>query len=274
MTIAPPPPKPIIITWPSSFQNHDRAIQILDYEYEARLEACKHNLQGRINWPKGSNPITVESLRFKLSVLWKALGRWGVTLIGKGFYELSFSSIEYTKGSIGDKKKILFAIIASGVGTPICTDNITSKSMLDRSFGHYAKVLIDMNLNETLCYKILIERKGYKNQAQKNAQVYVQKKNKEPEVVILEETTSQGRNQQDVNLEKEINEELAKRREDEGESSKRNVKIENMLPAQTILSKDTDDANPNVDEQGFQIVINKSTKKAKKKASAQKSSKS
>lgn len=63
--------------------------------------------------------------------------------------------------SIGDKKKILFAIIASGVGTPICTDNITSKSMLDRSFGHYAKVLIDMNLNETLCYKILIERKGY-----------------------------------------------------------------------------------------------------------------
>ena len=58
------------------------------------------------------------------------------------------------------RDKILFAI-ASGVGTPICTYNITSKSMLDRSFGHYARVLIDLNLNETLCHRILVERTGY-----------------------------------------------------------------------------------------------------------------
>lgn len=30
-------------------------IQIPDDEYEAGLEACKYNLQGRIIWPKGSS---------------------------------------------------------------------------------------------------------------------------------------------------------------------------------------------------------------------------
>jgi len=46
-----------------------RAIQIPDDEYEVGLEACKHNLQGRIILPKRSNPITVENLRSKLVVL-------------------------------------------------------------------------------------------------------------------------------------------------------------------------------------------------------------
>lgn len=106
-------------------------------------------------------------------MLWKAIDRWGVTSIGKGFYEFSFSSIENMRRvrSIGSwnlspgilklftwskdfspslqqqattqvwirilglsqeywRPKILFAI-ASGVGTPICTDNITGKSMLE-----------------------------------------------------------------------------------------------------------------------------------------------
>jgi len=72
----------------------DRAIQIHDDEYEAGLEACKHNLQGRIIWPKRSNLISVESLKTMMSVLWKDFKRRGVTSIGKGFYEFSFSSIE------------------------------------------------------------------------------------------------------------------------------------------------------------------------------------
>lgn len=249
-------PKPCI-------KGDDRAIQIPDDEYEAGLEDCKHNLHGRIIWPKGSDPITVENFRIKLSGLWKDMKRWGVTSIGKGYYEFSFSSIEDMRRvrSISSwnlnpgllklfawskdfspniqqqattqvwirifglsqeywRKKILFAI-ANGVGTPICTDNITSKSMLDRSFGHYARVLVDLNLNDALCHRILVERTGYaffvdveyenlpdfcsfckctghyyeickrkpvehnenvkKNQAKRNVQNYAVKKNKEPE---------------------------------------------------------------------------------------------
>lgn len=190
--------------WPKPcLKGDDRAIQIPDDEYEAGLETCEHNLQGKIIWPKGSNPITVDSLRSKLSVLWKAIGRWGVTSIGKGYYEFSFSSVEDMRRvrTVGSwnlnpgilklfawskdfnpnfqhqttthvwirifglsqeywRQKILFAI-ASGVGIPICTDCITGKSMLDRSFGHYARVLIDLNLNDALCHRILVEMTRY-----------------------------------------------------------------------------------------------------------------
>jgi len=70
------------------------AIEISDEEYEAGLAACKHNLHGRIVLPKGSSPINVDNLRVKLASIWKSIGRWGITSIGKGFFELYFSSIE------------------------------------------------------------------------------------------------------------------------------------------------------------------------------------
>ena len=175
------------------------------------------------------------------------------------------------------RQKILFAI-SSGVGIPICTDSITGKSMLDRSFGHYARVLIDLNLNDSLCHRILVERTGYaffvdieyenlpdfcsyckctghyydickrkpiekhvetQNVIKKDlvVQVYVQKKNKEPavinkepEVVNLENLGSKGRNQDDVDLEKEINEEISKRQEDQTTPLVRNNEVENRTP--------------------------------------------
>lgn len=58
------------------------------------------------------------------------------------------------------RKKILFAI-ASSVGTPICTDAITSKPRIERSFGHFARVLVDIDLSQELRYRVLVERKGY-----------------------------------------------------------------------------------------------------------------
>jgi hypothetical protein len=59
------------------------------------IETCKHNLRGRIIWPKGSTLLTVVTLRDKLSPLWKSLDRWGVISLGNSFYEISFSSLEY-----------------------------------------------------------------------------------------------------------------------------------------------------------------------------------
>jgi hypothetical protein len=58
------------------------------------------------------------------------------------------------------RPKILFAI-ASSVGTPICTDAESNKSRFDRSFGHFARVLVDIYLTTTLRYKVLVERKGF-----------------------------------------------------------------------------------------------------------------
>jgi hypothetical protein len=55
---------------------------------------------------------------------------------------------------------ILFAITSS-IGTPICTDAIVAKPMFDRTFGHYARVLVNMDISQMHRYKVLVERQGY-----------------------------------------------------------------------------------------------------------------
>jgi len=58
------------------------------------------------------------------------------------------------------RPKILFAI-ANSVGTPICTDPASIKPMMERTFGQYARVLVDLDVTQELRYKVLVERKGY-----------------------------------------------------------------------------------------------------------------
>lgn len=50
------------------------AIDILEDEYQLGLDACKHNLHGRVLWLKGPMPLTVLGLKAKLSVIWDSLG--------------------------------------------------------------------------------------------------------------------------------------------------------------------------------------------------------
>jgi len=47
--------------------------------------------------------------------------------------------------------------IASAVGTPLLIDNATSK----RLFGHYARILVDMDFARKLFHEIVVEREGY-----------------------------------------------------------------------------------------------------------------
>ena len=54
----------------------------------------------------------------------------------------------------------MFAI-ASSVGTPICVDAMTSKPAIERTFGQFARVLVDIDLTKELKYEVLVERKGY-----------------------------------------------------------------------------------------------------------------
>jgi hypothetical protein len=70
------------------------AIEIPENYYLAGLEACKHNLHGRVLWPKGSTPLSVAALKDKLSLIWKDLSSWGIISLGRGFYEFTFSSLE------------------------------------------------------------------------------------------------------------------------------------------------------------------------------------
>jgi len=56
--------------------------------------------------------------------------------------------------NIGEKK--LFEI-ARALGTPLALDEATSK----RTFGHYARVLIEVNLTLELRERILVETKDF-----------------------------------------------------------------------------------------------------------------
>jgi len=47
--------------------------------------------------------------------------------------------------------------IASAVGTPLLIDNATSK----RLFGHYARILVDMDFSRKIFYEIVVEREGF-----------------------------------------------------------------------------------------------------------------
>lgn len=52
--------------------------------------------------------------------------------------------------------KIFFAI-AAGIGTPIAIDEATSK----RTFGHFGRVLVDLDLNGDFHEEIMVEREGF-----------------------------------------------------------------------------------------------------------------
>jgi len=47
--------------------------------------------------------------------------------------------------------------IASAVGTPLLIDNVTTKPI----FGHYARILVNMDFSRNFFYEIVVEREGY-----------------------------------------------------------------------------------------------------------------
>lgn len=47
--------------------------------------------------------------------------------------------------------------IANGVGTPLMLDNTTKRT----TFGHYVKVLVDVDLSKWIYDEIMVERDGY-----------------------------------------------------------------------------------------------------------------
>lgn len=175
------------------------SIKISEDEYKKGLEECRMNLHGRLILSKGEKPIKFDNLRVMLGKLWKPIGQWRMTSLGKGFFEFGFSSQEdlrsvWTVGSwslnpgllrlskwcpdfnpknqkqthtqcwirIYDlpqeywRSRILFEV-AAGISTPIAIDEMTRK----RYFGHYARVLVDLDLSGELVNEILVERDSF-----------------------------------------------------------------------------------------------------------------
>ncbi|XP_019435165.1 PREDICTED: uncharacterized protein LOC109341678 [Lupinus angustifolius] len=127
------------------------------------------------------------------------IGSWSMISLGRGFYDFSFSSVEdmRTVCAVGSwslkpgflrlslwtpdfnpnlqkmshsqcwvrilglpleywSARILFSI-AGGLGTPISLDEATTS----RSFGHFSRILVDIDLKGSLPNQILVEREGF-----------------------------------------------------------------------------------------------------------------
>ncbi|KAF1867169.1 hypothetical protein Lal_00049598 [Lupinus albus] len=147
----------------------------------------------RVTLSKGDAPIKFLDLKAKLPALWKKIGKWTMISLGSGFYEFSFSSIDDMRSVCGMgswnlrprvtrvflwtpnfnpsfhrmgnaqcsvklmglpqeywSPKIIFSI-EWGIRTPISLGEATHC----RSFGHFARVLVDINLKASLPEQIL-----------------------------------------------------------------------------------------------------------------------
>lgn len=47
--------------------------------------------------------------------------------------------------------------IAGTVGTPLLIDNVTT----NRLYGHYAQILVDLDLSKNIFYEVMVEQEGY-----------------------------------------------------------------------------------------------------------------
>jgi len=174
---------------------HLHAIKINEEIYKKSSLSCENLLLGRFFLSKGSTPPKINSLEANLISTLKIQEGLKISSLGKGFYSLKFSSLKEKakilslsscKFSLGfikfftwkldfiPSKKFSFthvwvrfvalpieywhpqilSSIASVLGFPI---NI-SKLTLEKSFGFYAKVLIEVDLSSPLPSQILIER--------------------------------------------------------------------------------------------------------------------
>lgn len=53
-------------------------------------------------------------------------------------------------------ERTLYEIVGA-VGTPLLIDNVTR----NRLYGHYARVLVNMDLSKDIFYEIMVEREGF-----------------------------------------------------------------------------------------------------------------
>lgn len=175
------------------------SIKISENEYIKGLDSCKMNLHGRLILSKGDKPIKFNDLRDKLSQLWKPIGQWRMTSLGKGYFEFSFSSTDdlrsvWAVGTWSLKPGLLRLSqwtadfnpknqkqthvqcwvrlydlpkeywrprILFEIASAIGTPISINEVTQKRVFGHYARVLVDFDLTAEPVKDILVEREKY-----------------------------------------------------------------------------------------------------------------
>lgn len=175
------------------------SIRISEDEYVTGLSECQNVLYGRFTLPKGSSLVRLLDLKDIILKFWKTSASWSMVPLGNGSFEFVFTSLNdlCAVRSIGSwnlspgflktfawtadfnpqtvqqtvaqtwihlhglareywRPVILFEI-AGVLGTPLALDEVTKKI----TFGHFARVLIKIDITSDLHERILVERKDF-----------------------------------------------------------------------------------------------------------------
>lgn len=175
------------------------SIKICQDEYSKGLEDCRKALRARLTLNKGDKPYSARDLSVKIGKIWRTAAGWKMVPLGKGYYDFHFESAEDLKkiwavGTVNLKPGLLrfsqwtkdfkfqaqkqthvsiwirlvelpqeywreriLKEIATVVGTPIDINGPT----INRTFGHYARILVDIDLSKKAYDEVLVERDGF-----------------------------------------------------------------------------------------------------------------
>ncbi|KAK3189466.1 hypothetical protein Dsin_029027 [Dipteronia sinensis] len=117
--------------------------------YESRLELCKDAFIVRVVLASGERPWKLVELKAKLSKHWLISADWRLISLGEDYFQIILKSSR-------DKNKhpkIIFDL-TKGIGVPLRLD----KATIDGDFGHYARVLVDIDMFALLPSLVLLER--------------------------------------------------------------------------------------------------------------------
>ena len=172
------------------------SVRVDPIAYQARLELCRNALIGRVVLSSGERPWKLMDLKARLSKHWMLNSDWRLISLGRGYYQILLKSpVEknhvWGLGSVHLKPGILrlqpwvpdfnpslqkstnaqvwvrlfdlsweywhpkiISDLARGIGVPLRLDKATS----DGDFGHYARVLVDVDVSSVLPTTVLLER--------------------------------------------------------------------------------------------------------------------
>ncbi|WCJ18475.1 hypothetical protein M5689_000823 [Euphorbia peplus] len=175
-------------------------VRISQAAFDKRVQLCSHSLIGRLILRKGDAPWKIDDLKLKLAQLWGFKDGWRLISIGKGYFHILLPSHEskqlvWSRGVQSLKPGIfrlqawtpdfdpnnqktttpqvwvqildlpwvywdpvILADIAKCIGGLLRFDNVTLQS----DYGHYARMLLDVDLSRKLPNIIGIEREGKK----------------------------------------------------------------------------------------------------------------
>ncbi|KAL6206463.1 hypothetical protein ACLB2K_023711 [Fragaria x ananassa] len=175
-------------------------VKINEALYQEQLKNFKTNLIGRLLLRKGSTPLKTSALKQLLNDLWKPVAPWRLVPLGKGYFDIHFTIVDdlrrvwgrgtcslanglfrlaqwkpdfvpgedlpYTHAQLWVR---LYGLsqdywhpqhlmeIARGVGTPLQLDRAT----IEREFGYYARVLVDVDVASDLPSSLMVERETH-----------------------------------------------------------------------------------------------------------------